>query len=87
MENMEKKMNWGTLILGIIIGAVVVGVIWFAYKPVSSGAQGPDLKGVCQLFLREVNDKPLYCNLPPEQQQELAAKCGIQFPAVCLTTQ
>ena len=40
MENMEKKMNWGTLVLGIIIGAVVVGVVWAASKPATSQGQG-----------------------------------------------
>jgi len=29
----QKKMNWGTLILGIVIGAVVVWVITAATKP------------------------------------------------------
>lgn len=38
----EKKMNWGTLILGIIIGAVVVGVVWMAQKPATTGAGMPD---------------------------------------------
>jgi len=38
----ENKMNWGTLILGVIIGAVVVGVIWFASKPgATEGQEAP----------------------------------------------
>ena len=32
-------MNWGTLILGIVIGAVVVGVVWFASNPGATEGQ------------------------------------------------
>ena len=47
-------MNWGTLIIGIIIGAVVVGIIWFASKPATSGAAGGPILSGCRY------DGPLY---------------------------
>ena len=31
-----KKINWSTLILGIVIGAAVVGIVWAASKPVAT---------------------------------------------------
>jgi len=42
----EKKFNWGTLILGIIIGAVVVGIIVAASKPAVTGGQNYGLRGI-----------------------------------------
>ncbi len=43
---MENKFNWGNFVLGLIVGAVVVGVIWYATKPAASGAQA----NTCDIF-------------------------------------
>jgi len=37
----ENKFNVGNFVLGLIVGAVVVGVIWFASNPKQSGATPP----------------------------------------------
>jgi len=63
-------MNWGTLILGIIIGAVVVGVVWFASKPATSGADAEIGQCIQSYLARDKGTAPnvfraLYC-------------CGIQ---------
>jgi len=54
-------MNWGTLILGIIIGAVVVGVIWFAYKPATTEGQLGQ-GSICEARNNIPND--VYCQSP-----------------------
>lgn len=81
----EKKMNWGTLILGIIIGAVVVGVIWTASKPAATEGQARETKActlVTSLFGSLVcDDQPgggsPGCEMPPEiRQQVIDQVCG-----------
>ncbi|OGI69507.1 hypothetical protein A3A09_00160 [Candidatus Nomurabacteria bacterium RIFCSPLOWO2_01_FULL_42_20] len=44
-----KKFNWGTLILGLIIGAAVVGIIVAASKPAVTGGQAEEKSFACKV--------------------------------------
>jgi hypothetical protein len=51
MEQMEKKMNWGTLLVGIVIGLVVMWVIQAATRPAAGQLVGTDPQTVACDYL------------------------------------
>lgn len=69
----EKKFNWGTLILGIIIGAVVVGVVWAASKPAATGADSRI--GTCLSEAMSQNPKCTVVVQPGQNQGDVTRGC------------